>query len=130
ATVIEKIWPLTHSSHPLTSPSLLPLRPFIETILRRSQTSFSTLQLALFYILRLSSSNPTSLPVCGRRAFVAALVIASKYHQDAKVSNRAWARICGLDVREVNDAEWGLLEAVGYRVHVAQETFVAWGAML
>ncbi|KAI8806792.1 hypothetical protein BJ742DRAFT_658551, partial [Cladochytrium replicatum] len=52
--------------------------------------------------------------------------IASKYQQDVKVSNRAWARIFGLDVREVNDAEWELLEAVGYRVHVAQETFVAW----
>ncbi|KAI8804727.1 hypothetical protein BJ742DRAFT_823037 [Cladochytrium replicatum] len=130
ATVIMSIWPNTHSSHPDNCPELLPLQPFIETILRRSKTSFSTLQLALFYLLRLSTSNPPSLPACGRRAFIAALMIASKYHQDAKASNRAWAQICSLDVQDINAAEWEFLEAVGYRVHVTHDTFTAWGAML
>ncbi|KAI8802620.1 hypothetical protein BJ742DRAFT_714880 [Cladochytrium replicatum] len=138
ATIVENIWPKTHSSHPHSTPNLLPLRPFIESLVRRSRTSFSTLQLALFYLLRLcttqrsspSAPSPTPSTLCGRRMFLASLVVASKYLQDRNFSNKAWAKICELEVAEVNAAEREFLGAVGYRVHVEYKTFVAWSAML
>ncbi|CAJ0924033.1 3075_t:CDS:2 [Entrophospora sp. SA101] len=39
---------------------------------------------------------------CGRRMFLASLIIASKYLQDKNYSNTAWSKICGLQVEEIN----------------------------
>ncbi|KAJ3710916.1 hypothetical protein DFJ43DRAFT_1169288, partial [Lentinula guzmanii] len=39
--------------------------------------------------------------LCPRRAFLASLILASKFTQDKCYSNRAWAMLSGLQPREI-----------------------------
>jgi len=184
-----------------SNPGVLPLQWFVKEVLRRSRTSCSTLQLALYYlhksrrdirdavaradasrteIVRLeqelkavraraaspslaSSSSYPSPPrspsdeldaahavhasalaselgerfselveaqnspvLCGRRMFLAALISASKYLQDRNYSNRAWAKISGLAVGEINKNERAFLKVIQFQLHLRAEDFQRW----
>ncbi|KAK0504795.1 hypothetical protein EDD18DRAFT_1126388 [Armillaria luteobubalina] len=43
--------------------------------------------------------------LCPRRAFLASLILASKFMQDKCYSNRAWAKLSGLQPREISRCE-------------------------
>ncbi|KAF1808768.1 hypothetical protein P152DRAFT_404781, partial [Eremomyces bilateralis CBS 781.70] len=141
--MVEVIWPLSVPSirpDALTGRSILPLRTFIQETLRRSRTSFSTLQVALYYLVLIKSHVPNHdftmeqpcdmLSIralqCGRRMFLAALILASKYLQDRNYSARAWSKISGLKVCEININEMAFLDAVKWKLHVPQSTFDQW----
>lgn len=64
--------------------------------------------------------------LCGRRMFLAALICASKYLQDRNYSNRAWAKISGLDVREINRNERAFLAVVKFDIHLPADEFHRW----
>lgn len=168
---IESIWGPTSSGPPPTDGSVLPLHWFVKEVLRRSRTSCSTLQVALFYlhqarreirstiarasackvefitldralraeqerVAKLDYPSPPASPIdsedryielaetqnspilCGRRMFLAAVISASKFLQDRNYSNRAWAKISGLPVGEVNLNERAFLKLVRYRLYV------------
>jgi hypothetical protein len=63
---------------------------------------------------------------CGRRMFLAALILASKYLQDRNYSARAWSKISGLNTLEINQNEMAFLIAVEWRLHIADEVFQRW----
>ncbi|KAH6630242.1 hypothetical protein B0J18DRAFT_443148 [Chaetomium sp. MPI-SDFR-AT-0129] len=140
--IVEAIWP-TSSVPPRNengSNAVLPLRTFIQETLRRSRTSYSTLQVALYYLVLIKSHVPcysftTEQPddsrssqaiQCGRRMFLAALILASKYLQDRNYSARAWSKISGLDTFEINQNEMTFLLAVNWNLHVTEETYKRW----
>lgn len=182
---ITSIWTTSTETGAAPTPeSVLPLRWFIKETLRRSRTSCSTLQLALFYLhrgrmrirervlraeaakqhfARLAAttaypSPPASPPhhgddvemmsgedaqlaaevlassrdpiVCGRRMFLAALVCASKFLQDRNYSSRAWSKISGLSVQEINANERALLNMLEYQLFVQPELFTNWTGRL
>ncbi|KJR85501.1 G1/S-specific cyclin Pcl5 [Sporothrix schenckii 1099-18] len=145
--IVQAIWPLSsvigrgesvNSSS--NSSYLLPLRTFIQETLRRSRASYSTLQVALYYLLlikpRLPSHNFTMEQStdshacralqCGRRMFLAALILASKYLQDRNYSARAWSKISGLSTAEINQNETAFLHAVNWRLHITNEVYNKW----
>ncbi|KAK9241407.1 hypothetical protein V1525DRAFT_415990 [Lipomyces kononenkoae] len=139
ALMIEGIWPSardTPSSDPATQ--ILPLRTFIEETLRRSRTSYSTLQVALYYLhllrphVRDHSRLQGSMGAlhCGRRAFLTSLILASKYLQDKNYSARAWSKISGLSTTEINANEMSFLIAVDWKIHVPEETYERWSSVL
>ncbi|KAI9255139.1 cyclin PHO80-like protein, partial [Phascolomyces articulosus] len=114
---------------------VVPLRTFIQEVLKRSRTTYSTLQTALFYLFRARPAILTQLYEhayisCGRRMFLASLVIASKFVQDKTYRNSAWAKIAGLPVSEINAAERIFLELIDYRLYIAQPTFEQWHHLL
>ncbi|KAF9434199.1 hypothetical protein BGZ76_008410 [Entomortierella beljakovae] len=83
--------------------------------------------------LSLSNSTPSSPilaksePVgCGRRMFLAALILASKFQQDRTYSNKAWSKISGLPVSEINLNEITFLTLIDYRLFVSQSVFQKW----
>jgi hypothetical protein len=140
--IVEAIWP-TSSVPPRNdrgNNAVLPLRTFIQETLRRSRTSYSTLQVALYYLVLIKSHVPaydftTEQPddcrshqavQCGRRMFLAALILASKYLQDRNYSARAWSKISGLDTLEINQNEMAFLLAVNWKLHVTEETYKRW----
>lgn len=140
--IVEAIWPL--SSAPCRpepgNRTVLPLRTFIQETLRRSRTSYSTLQVALYYLILIKPHVPKrSFTVeqyedryadralqCGRRMFLAALILASKYLQDRNYSARAWSKISGLNVQEINQNEVAFLLAVNWKLHITDEVFRRW----
>lgn len=145
ALVIESIW------HPTIRVSpVVPLRTFIQEVLKRSRTTYSTLQTALFYLFRAqpvivqylqNSNHADSCDVkktwqhnayvsCGRRMFLASLVVASKFVQDKTYRNSAWAKIAGLPVAEINIAERYFLNIIDYRLYIDQPTFDRWHRLL
>ncbi|BGP16327.1 hypothetical protein JCM10213_009170 [Rhodosporidiobolus nylandii] len=204
---IESIWGSSSAASaaaasPAQQPSVLPMQWFVKEVLRRSRTSCSTLQLALYYLHKsrrdireavaaaegargqivrleaeikavkasaaagLSPSSGRAYPspphsplggagetdttatvaavaslgaqftalaeaqnspvLCGRRMFLAALISASKYLQDRNYSNRAWAKISGLSVQEINANERAFLRLVGFQLHLKAEDFQRW----
>ncbi|POV99102.1 hypothetical protein PSHT_13688 [Puccinia striiformis] len=66
----------------------------------------------------------------GRKMFLAALMIASKYLNDRNYSNRAWAKIAGLPIEEVNANERVFITLIGYRTHVDLDGFDVWSFRL
>ncbi|KAI8053836.1 hypothetical protein BDF22DRAFT_619508, partial [Syncephalis plumigaleata] len=63
----------------------------------------------------MSSSDPRQ---CGRRMFLASLVIATKYLQDRAYSNRAWSRVSGLSASEITRCERKLLNWLGWNLYI------------
>ncbi len=145
--MIEAIWPLSVSScgEETIAPSakrqqLLNLRTFVQEVLKRSKTSYSTLQVALYYLILIQSCLPKRdftmeqwedsvayrAMQCGRRMFLAALILASKYLQDRNFSTRAWGKISGLRTCEINSNEGAFLSAIDWKLHVPKALFLKW----
>jgi hypothetical protein len=142
AQIVEAIWPL--SSVPCRSEmgtkGVLPLRTFIQETLRRSRTSYSTLQVALYYLILIRPHVPkhdftmeqpddahsVRALQCGRRMFLSALILASKYLQDRNYSARAWSKISGLNTLEINQNEMAFLLAVNWELHITETVFNRW----
>lgn len=141
--IVEIIWPLSvvslRSDSSTGCRSVLPLRTFIQETLRRSRTSYSTLQVALYYLIKIKSHVPNPDPAqdqstvkpvcrmqCGRRMFLAALILASKYLHDRNYSARAWSKISGLNTIEINQNELMFLKAVDWKLHIDEITFQRW----
>lgn len=140
--IVEAIWPLSASAcrSELGSKAVLPLRTFIQETLRRSRTSYSTLQVALYYLVLIKPHVPKHnftmeqpsdrasdrALQCGRRMFLAALILASKYLQDRNYSARAWSKISGLNTQEINQNEMAFLIAVEWKLHITDEVFQRW----
>jgi hypothetical protein len=148
--LITSIWP-SSDCPPMSTEcfgaGVLPLETFIRETLRRSKTSFSTLQVALYYLILLKSRMPQAQPAarcktetsdraqcramqCGRRMFLSALMLASKYLQDRNYSARAWSKISGLRSNEINENEREYLAKINYDLHLSKETFENWSKIV
>ncbi|MCJ1437466.1 hypothetical protein MMC27_006853 [Xylographa pallens] len=142
--MIEVIWPLSvvpcGRDTVLGGKNLIGLRTFIQEVLKRSKTSYSTLQVALYYLVLIKPYVPgidftmeqsedthsARAMQCGRRMFLAALILASKYLQDRNYSARAWSKISGLKISEINTNEMAFVTAIGWRLHVPEPLFQRW----
>lgn len=67
---------------------------------------------------------------CGRRMFLAALILASKYLQDRNYSARAWSKISGLNTTEINQNEMMFLQAVNWELHIPQSIYHKWTSIV
>lgn len=147
AGLVEAIWPLSACPPKIDTKfyggGVLPLKTFIQETLRRSKTSYSTLQVALYYLILLKAHLPKHdftqeqpkgdgcrAMQCGRRMFLAALILASKYLQDRNYSTRAWSKISGLRTVEINQNEVEYLKAIGWNLHVPKEKFDKWSRIV
>ena len=96
-----------------------PESPSASTPVSQPEESLSSL------ITRLLHAQKSPL-LCGRRMFLASLISASKYLQDRNYSNKAWSRISGLNVQEINENERAFLELVGWELHLSAGDFGRW----
>ena len=62
--------------------------------------------------------------------FLAAVIVASKYLQDRNYSNRAWAKISGLPVKEINANEFVFLNVAKYDLYVGDALYKRWSGVL
>ncbi|KAK3069959.1 PHO85 cyclin-5 [Teratosphaeriaceae sp. CCFEE 6253] len=140
--MVQVIWPCSEvpPKDQSTKSGVLPLRVYIEETLRRSRTSYSTLQVALYYLILIKpfvpkhdftmeqdSDCPASRALmCGRRMFLSALILASKYLQDRNYSAKAWSKMSGLPVNEINVNERTFLGKVCWKLHIPELIFKRW----
>lgn len=134
--IIDIIWPVnvcqlqgitnTHNNQR----KKMPLRRFIQETLKRSRTSYSTFQVALYYLILVKQSEKRYKMTCGRRAFLTALILASKYLQDKSYSLTAWSKISGLSVKELFKNEMEFLDIVNYKLHIEHEIYGRWSTLL
>ncbi|WPG97777.1 Hypothetical protein R9X50_00055800 [Acrodontium crateriforme] len=141
--MVEVIWPLSVvpcKRGASNSRGVLPLRTYIEETLKRSRTSYSTLQVALYYLILIKPFVPKSdftmeqqmdcpanrALMCGRRMFLSALILASKYLQDRNYSAKAWSKMSGLPVNEINSNERTFLAKVCWKLHIPELIFSRW----
>jgi hypothetical protein len=135
--IIDSIWPTP--SHA----KVVATKGFIREILKRSKTTYFMLQLSLFYIFRVKRVVQAKLRMaagerryrddlmcCGRRMFLASLMVASKYIHDKSYRNKAWADASGLSLAEINASELAFLQMIDYRLYVSKPTFEKWYDML
>lgn len=67
---------------------------------------------------------------CGRRMFLASLILASKYLQDRNFSSKAWSKISSLSVSEINRNEMAFLNALDYKLHFKSDDFQKWNELV
>ena len=103
-----------------TSP-LVPLAPAVAPVDTDSSGSSRRVKRRRTPPVPVSPLPPRPSPLlCPRRMFVAALILAAKFTQDRVYSNRAWAKISGLEPREVGRCERALGEALEWRLWVGK----------
>ncbi|KAF2721738.1 hypothetical protein K431DRAFT_67925 [Polychaeton citri CBS 116435] len=140
--MVEVIWPQSASCHNENSGGrrILTLRTYIEETLRRSRTSYSTLQVALYYLVLIKPHVPrpsllketeqecstVRALMCGRRMFLTSLILASKYLQDRNYSAKAWSKMSGLSTTEINSNERTFLSKVSWKLHIPESIFKRW----
>ncbi|KAI8140816.1 cyclin-domain-containing protein, partial [Fennellomyces sp. T-0311] len=138
AEIIDSIWHPRFLQDSQRQAKIMSTRNFIHEILKRSKTTYSTLQISLFYLFRvkkvvherLVSERLDDIMCCGRRMFLASLMVSSKYLHDKNYRNRAWAKISGLDIDEINAAELAFLRLIDYKLYVSKPTFDKWYTLL
>ncbi|ORY92058.1 hypothetical protein BCR43DRAFT_418892, partial [Syncephalastrum racemosum] len=151
ADIMDSIWHPRFLQEP--NAKVVCTRAFVHEILKRTKTTYSTLQISLFYLLRVKkqvherllrrkqkqkqqqNQQPVSerlddLICCGRRMFLASLMVASKYLHDKNYRNTAWSKISGLSVAEVNASELAFLRLIDYKLFISKPTFDKWYATL
>lgn len=144
--MVEVIWPLSvvPCRADARGRAILSLRTYVEETLKRSKTSYSTLQVALYYLVLIRPHVPENdftmeqtvdHPVeralmCGRRMFLAALILASKYLQDRNYSAKAWSKMSGLKVCEINANERSFLSKIKWKLHIPKPAFEKWQAIV
>ncbi|KAK9720187.1 PHO85 cyclin-5 [Basidiobolus ranarum] len=134
--LIQYIWP-----NNLTNCQTLPLKVFVQEIIRRSRTSFSCCLTALLYIFRVKKEISLRIgaltecvkkkePVlCGRRMFIASLILATKYLHDRSLANSIWSRLSGLPVKEINENEIAFLSLINYHLYIPCPLFSWWSSL-
>ncbi|KAI0221101.1 hypothetical protein L0F63_003752 [Massospora cicadina] len=100
------------------------LSEFIYRVIRRTNSSLTTLFVALIYLIRLKQKHPAckgthSSP---HRLLLASMIIAYKYLYDNCYHNRSWAQVSqGLfKLEEINKMEVELLFFLGFQLHVSK----------
>ncbi|KAI9486839.1 MAG: cyclin-domain-containing protein [Benjaminiella poitrasii] len=137
ADIVDSIWfNNTHSS----TLKMMSTSSFIREILKRSRATYSMLQLALFYIFRIkgliheqmhrSDNNHHNFARCGRRMFLASLMVSSKYLNDKNYRNRTWAKIASLPITEINNTEFMFLKLINYQLYVSKPFYEKWVSLL
>ncbi|OLL24102.1 G1/S-specific cyclin pas1 [Neolecta irregularis DAH-3] len=109
------------SVHP-RHPSTIPLSHFILETIRRSRSSKPVLLVALLLLTK--SITPSAL--CGRREFLASLLVSSKFLNDKNYSNSAWSKISGLSISEINRLELNFCESLDWKIFVRAEEYELW----
>jgi len=102
----------------------IPLNVFIRHIIKESRTNEIILKIAIIYLLRIKDKiDINDESQCGRRMFLIALILATKYWNDYYYTNKAWSKISGLPTEEIFNLEFLFLEKIDYKLHFSSNEY-------
>ncbi|KAJ4286605.1 hypothetical protein N0V88_007967 [Collariella sp. IMI 366227] len=104
------------------------LKKRVSNVLRTTQVTQNVVILALFYIYRLKQANPTAKgqPGSAYRLVVVALMLANKFLDDNTYTNKTWADVSGLSVKDIHVMEVEFLSNMRYALLVSAEQWDQW----
>ncbi|ANB15282.1 hypothetical protein AWJ20_2908 [Sugiyamaella lignohabitans] len=118
------------SSHSIPTSAF---KQFIANVITRTQLPPTAVSLALLYILRLKRYAPVSIVGSANseyRVFSVALILTNKYLDDNTYTNKTWADITRLPLKELSAMEIEFLGNMRYSLHVDQAEWRAWQRQL
>ncbi|OBZ87502.1 PHO85 cyclin-1 [Choanephora cucurbitarum] len=116
-------------NYPPTPPDTpMPLRCYIESVVKKSGTSTGTLLTSLAYARRLRaklSRTSKGMECTHHRIFLATLIVTSKYIHDSAIKNKYWVRYAlqFFSASEINLMEKQLLHLLDYQLGVSPLEF-------
>lgn len=113
--------------HALQPPSITP----VEYLLRLARYSFcsrSVFVAAFYYLERIAALDAVDLIINSlslHRLLLTAVLLATKVFDDVLYDNAHFAKVGGLDVKELNMLELDMLKVLNFRVHISADDFEA-----
>ncbi|KAG0648661.1 Meiotically up-regulated 80 [Hyphodiscus hymeniophilus] len=130
---LRKAEGLSPSSSPIKrlSDEALPssgFRKWVVTILSTTQVSQNVILLALLFIYRLKTLNPTVKGRTGSeyRLLTVALMLGNKFLDDNTYTNKTWAEVSGISVTEIHVMEVEFLSNMRYSLLASKEQWQQW----
>ncbi len=91
-----------------------------------TKMSLPTYILACYYCKRLRSNLLKAFTGAEFRVFGTALVLAQKYLDDNRYTNRTWSKILGIPLNELNEMEMEFLQQINYDIHITCDEYKDW----
>ncbi|CAD6506210.1 BgTH12-07137 [Blumeria graminis f. sp. triticale] len=112
-------------------PEALPtnsFRKWVATILSTTQVTDKVIVLALLFIYRLKTYNPTVKGRSGSeyRLLTVALMLGNKFLDDNTYTNNTWAEVSGISVQEIHVMEVEFLSNMRYSLLASKEQWDEW----
>jgi len=128
---LEKTLPLSPGARiePLTSTAAADhFKTWVTSVLSTTQVTLNVAILALLYIRRLKQMNPTvkGRPGSEYRLLTVALMLGNKFLDDNTYTNKTWADVSGIPVKEIHVMEVEFLSNMRYRMLVSAEEWEDW----
>jgi len=125
----------TNISPIISAPEIIPstgFRKFVTTMLSTTQVAQNVVLLALLFIFRLRRQNPSVKGKAGSeyRLLTVALMLGNKFLDDNTYTNKTWAEVAGISVKEVHLMEVEFLSNMKYNLSTSEEQWSQWQIQL
>lgn len=111
------------SSYHALQPPAIPLSAYVARVSKYAFCSNAALVAAAQLAARLCETEVRFSGLSAHRIFLAASVVAAKFHDDTSYNLEYYGKVGGVPVGELRALEVGLLKALGWRVGVSVDEF-------
>ncbi|RYP00851.1 hypothetical protein DL763_000576 [Monosporascus cannonballus] len=120
---LEPIPPLSSHSEPCSA-----YLKWVNTILSTTQVTQNVILLALLFVYRLKKSNPkvNGNPGSEYRLLTVALMLSNKFLDDNTYTNKTWAEVSCIPVKEIHVMEVEFLSNMRYGLLTSKEQWQEW----
>ena len=107
------------------------MQDYVTRMIEYGKITHSTVLIAIIYLDRLLVNNTVSITTwTAHRIFLAAVVLASKYHNDDYYNNGHMSAVGGVQLRELNAMELSLVSSLNFSLWVSPQMFSKYEALL
>ncbi|KAJ2995952.1 hypothetical protein NUW58_g1133 [Xylaria curta] len=103
-------------------------KKWVNSILSTTQVTQNVVLLALLFVYRLKKTNPkvNGNPGSEYRLLTVALMLGNKFLDDNTYTNKTWAEVSGISVKEIHVMEVEFLSNMRYGLLTSKEQWQAW----
>ncbi|KAI1827454.1 hypothetical protein F4861DRAFT_365078 [Xylaria intraflava] len=103
-------------------------KKWVNSILSTTQVTQNVVLLALLFVYRLKKTNPRvhGNPGSEYRLLTVALMLGNKFLDDNTYTNKTWAEVSGLSVKEIHVMEVEFLSNMRYGLLTSKEEWLEW----
>ncbi|KAI1174095.1 hypothetical protein F4777DRAFT_589400 [Nemania sp. FL0916] len=121
--ITEPLAPLSKYTEPCPA-----YKKWVNGILSTTQVTQNVVLLALLFVYRLKKSNPRvhGNPGSEYRLLTVALMLANKFLDDNTYTNKTWAEVSSISVKEIHVMEVEFLSNMRYGLLTSKEEWLEW----